>query len=32
VYFVYMVGVMLILPILCMYCVDASRQASYRGF
>jgi len=27
-----MVGVMLIFAILCMYCVDASRRASYRGF
>jgi hypothetical protein len=26
-----MFGVMLILAILCMYCVDASRRASYRG-
>jgi hypothetical protein len=25
-------GVMLIFAILCMYCIDASRRASYRGF
>jgi hypothetical protein len=29
VYFTYMFGVMLIFAILCMYCVDASRRASY---
>jgi hypothetical protein len=27
-----MFRVMLIFAILCMYCVDASRRASYRGF
>jgi hypothetical protein len=26
-----MFGVMLIFAIICMYCVDASRRASYRG-
>jgi hypothetical protein len=29
VFFIYMFGVMLIFAILCMYCVDASRRASY---
>jgi hypothetical protein len=29
VYFIYMFGVMLIFAILCMYCVDTSRRASY---
>jgi hypothetical protein len=29
VYFIYRFGVMLIFAILCMYCVDASRRASY---
>jgi hypothetical protein len=28
-HFIFLFGVMLIFAILCMYCVDASRRASY---